>query len=229
MIGSTWMDIMNTSCIIISSYLSSLIISMAICPDLSRISVLAPSHHGLILGKSRKPSAYQAPGETMLLLGSFKNGPCHAPRTHPKTLSFSFTRIFGRTVGGKWISQVSYKIEQVPIKIHKGHWNDMQDVHGFGSEIKHDKNMGYHRTRKLVVSCAIPTLPVYFDTINQHLDRQCGRKQTEIQLNGILDLRLEQPSMFFAPLFALYPPPCTWSVHAFSYGAAVLSGEHCWV
>jgi hypothetical protein len=85
----------------------------------------------------------------------------------------------------------------------------MQDVHGFGSEIKHDKNMGYHRTRKLVVSCAIPTLPVYFDTINQHLDRQCGRKQTEIQLNGILDLRLEQPSMFFAPLFALYPPPCT--------------------
>lgn len=87
--------------------------------------------------------------------------------------------------------------------------------------------MGYHRTRKLVVSCAIPTLRVYFDTINQDLDRQCGRKQTEIQLNGILDLRLEQPSMFFAPLFAIYPPPhlkCTrillWSCG--SFGGALL-------
>lgn len=186
---------------------------MAIFPDFSRISVLAPSHHGLILGKSRKPSAYQAPGETMLLLDAFGQlqkwslscpSCTQNPSKNMEILWDFLSPSFRRTVGGKWISQVSYKIEQVPIKIHKGHWNNMQDVHGFGSEIKHDKTWGTIGPANWLFLVPYP---------------HCGyiliQKQTEIQLNGILDLRLEQPSMFFAPLFALYPPPCTWSVPAF--------------
>ena len=282
MIGSTSMDIMNTSCIIISSYhhiikssyhhiiissyhhiiissyrhivissyhiiISNIIISI-IADNINNgnISRCLPdfwSWHQVTMASSWAKAVSQvhirhlerrwaafgcfwAASKMVLVSGH------DAPRTHPKTLINLIKLTFSENPNFWKDSrrQMDFpSLLQDWAGSHKGHWNDMQDVHGFGSEIKKMiKTWGTIGPANWLFLVPYPHRG--YILIQSTKTWQAMRAQTDWNsIEWYFGLKTGTTFNVFCTTFCHLPTPLHLKCTRILYGAAVLSGEHCWV